>query len=226
LVFPPQGVGALAPTFPLPLCHPERSSPIFSSAPMCACPERSRRGASGCVVEGPWQPIKSYRARWNPPQFQTQALSLIPRIRAHSHLGAAGSQPPVAQPPPPHPALLRDDSWLCSWVSLLFRESVLLRSLGGRGFSPGANHPKTILPPIPIPHPNPRTGDFNRQERLSPFFSSRGSSSSVVARRGSKKVPQSTLHHVRMRGFPSGMRLAPFGLDNSSNCDSIQSMKR
>src|SRR6266851_7174783 len=27
---------------------------------------------------------------------------------------------------------------------------LLLRSLGGRGFSPGANHPKTILPPIPF----------------------------------------------------------------------------
>jgi hypothetical protein len=29
-----------------------------------------------------------------------------------------------------------------------------------------------------------------------------------------------------MRGFPSEMGLAPFDLDNSSNCDSIQRMKR
>jgi len=48
------GVGALAPTFHLPVCHPERSSPTFSFAPQF--------GASGCGVEGPWQAVKSYRA--------------------------------------------------------------------------------------------------------------------------------------------------------------------
>jgi len=60
--------------------------------------------------------------------------------------------------------------------------SALLRSLGGRGFSPGANHPKQFFP-HPFLHPNPRTGDFNRHERLFPLFSSRVSEARLFASR-------------------------------------------
>ena len=51
-----------------PLCHPERSSPIFSSAP--------HSGASGCVVEGPWQHVMSYLIRWEPPRPSRSSASL------------------------------------------------------------------------------------------------------------------------------------------------------
>jgi len=45
------------------------------------------------------------------------------------------------------------------------------RTSGMNGWvRPGANHPKTILPPNPFLRPNPPTGDFNRHERLFPLF--------------------------------------------------------
>ena len=44
-----------------------------------------------------------------------------------------------------------------------------VRSLGGRGFNPGANHPQNNSSPNPFLRPNPPTGDFNRHERLFPL---------------------------------------------------------
>jgi hypothetical protein len=85
-VFPPQGVGALAPTFPLSLVIPPalseaegsgarlcvpcvlyRDSPIFSSARYL--------GASGSVVEGPWQHAMSYLIQWDPTSTQGPLFS-------------------------------------------------------------------------------------------------------------------------------------------------------
>ena len=66
----------------------------------------------------------------------------------------------------PHPSISRVRVFL-SFIA------VWVRSLGGRGFSPGANHPQNNSSPNPFLRPNPRTGDFNRHERLFPLFSSR-----------------------------------------------------
>ncbi len=58
--------------------------------------------------------------------------------------------------------------------------SPLLRSLGGRRFKftlrvegPRRKPPQNNSSPNPFLRPNPRTGDFNRHERLFPLFSSR-----------------------------------------------------
>ncbi len=57
--------------------------------------------------------------------------------------------------------------------------SPLLRSLGGRGFKftlriegPRRKPPQNNSSPNSFLRPNPRTGDFNRHERLFPLFSS------------------------------------------------------
>jgi len=71
----------------------------------------------------------------------------------------------------PIPRILRDDSWLCSWVSFLHRvhSSPLLRR---PGLQPRRKPPQNNSSPNPFPRPKPRTGDFNRHERFFPLFSS------------------------------------------------------
>jgi hypothetical protein len=84
-------------TSPLPHCHPERSSPIFSTAP--------HSGASGCAVEGPWQHVKSYLARWNPSQFQPRVLSVIPPALSPTEGPRRKPPPKTILPPIPFFAL-------------------------------------------------------------------------------------------------------------------------
>jgi len=130
-----------------PRCHPERSSPIFSTAP--------HSGASGCVVEGPWQHVKPYLARWNPSQFQHRVLSVIPPALSLPNGSTV-------------------DYWLSGWAhssSLFVGAGLALPSCLCK--APAQTNPKPILSPNPLLRPNPRTGDFNRHERLFPLFTPR-----------------------------------------------------
>ncbi len=144
---PSLGVGALAPTFPLPLVIPTGARllcpvcflpgwPIFSFAP--------HLGASAaehvflCPVcftgmEGSWQHLNLNQA----PSASNQ--------------------------------LDRREAWVHS--SPLLRRPGLQFILRIEG--PRRKPPQNNSSPHPFLRPNPRTGDFNRHERLFPLFSSR-----------------------------------------------------
>ena len=142
----PLGVGALAPTFPLPLCHPERSSPIFSSA--------QQFRASGCGVEGPWQHLNLKQA----PRASNQLDRREAWVRSSPLLRRPGLQP-----------VLSAARLLCPVCLLPGRAFRAPRaSPGPKG--PGANHPQTILPPIPfsaLTHPPVISTGMNDSFRFS-----------------------------------------------------------
>jgi hypothetical protein len=121
-------------------------------------PQAARRRCSG----SPQSPRADLRQLWRSLR-QRRSYQSTPAIRPRS--------------PPPrrrsrHPRI-RPRSRLAAFRRQAKHGSALLRSLGGRGFSPRANHPQNNSSTNPILRPRPRTGDFNRHERLFPLFSSR-----------------------------------------------------
>src|SRR5258708_36121255 len=117
------------------------------SSPPChpACPERSRRERSS------------------------------PIFSSAPHLGVSGC---VVEGPWQHPNLNQAPR-ASNQFDLGRPRSALLRSLGGRRFKftlrvegPRRKPPQNNSSPNSFLRPNPRTGDFNRHERLFPLFSS------------------------------------------------------
>src|SRR5258708_4953257 len=137
------------------------------SSPPChpACPERSRRERSS------------------------------PIFSSAPHLGVSGC---VVEGPWQHPNLNQAPR-ASNQFDLGRPRSALLRSLGGRSFKftlrvegftlriegPRRKPPQNNPSPNPYLRPNPRTGDFNRHERLFPLFTSRASEARFCVPRAS-----------------------------------------